>query len=106
LLRVRKITAAMQGRSPTAIDLSQSHFADIGDKGDARAARKKEPPMIKTILVPATGNETDVATFAAALQVARSFAAHLDFLHVRLDTVEVAVAMAADIGGGGSVPPG
>jgi nucleotide-binding universal stress UspA family protein len=62
--------------------------------------------MIKTILLPATGNETDVATFAAALQVGRSFAAHLDVLHVRLDTVEVAVAMAADIGGGGSVPPG
>jgi nucleotide-binding universal stress UspA family protein len=62
--------------------------------------------MIKTILVPATSNETDMATFAAALQVARSFAAHLDVLHVRIDTVEVAVAMAADIGGGGSVPPG
>ena len=62
--------------------------------------------MIKTILVPATSNETDMATFAAGLQIARSFAAHLDVLHVRLDTVEVAVAMAADIGGGGSVPPG
>jgi nucleotide-binding universal stress UspA family protein len=59
--------------------------------------------MIKTILVPATGSETDVATFATALQVARSFAAHLDVLHVRLDTTEVAVAMAADIGGGGAL---
>ena len=59
--------------------------------------------MIKTILVPATGSETDVATFATALQVARSFAAHLDVLHVRLDTTEVAVAMAADIGGGGTL---
>jgi len=62
--------------------------------------------MIKTILVPATGNETDVATFAAALQVARQFAAHLDVLHVRLDTVEVAVAMTADAGGGGALTPG
>ena len=62
--------------------------------------------MIKTILVPATGNETDVATFGAALRVARMFAAHLDVLHVRLDTVEVAVAMTADAGGGGALSPG
>jgi nucleotide-binding universal stress UspA family protein len=62
--------------------------------------------MIKTILVPATGDKTDVATFAAALQVARIFAAHLDVLHVRLDTVEVAVAMTADAGGGGALTPG
>lgn len=62
--------------------------------------------MIKTILVLAMGNKTDAATFAAALQVAQSFAAHLDVLHVRLDTVEVAVAMSADIGGGGALSPG
>ena len=49
--------------------------------------------MIKTILVPAMGNETDVAAFAVALRAARSFAAHLDVLHVRLDTIEAAVAM-------------
>ena len=61
--------------------------------------------MIKTILVPAMGNQTDVANLAAALQVARSFAAHLDVLHVQLDTVEVAVAMAAD-GGGGALSSG
>jgi nucleotide-binding universal stress UspA family protein len=62
--------------------------------------------MIKTILVQATGRETDFATFDAALQVARLFAAHLDVLHVRLDTVEVAVAMTADAGGGGALTPG
>jgi len=62
--------------------------------------------MIKTILVPATGNETDVATFGSGLQIARIFAAHLDVLHVRLDTVEVAVAMTADAGGGGALSPG
>ncbi len=62
--------------------------------------------MIKTILVPAMGNQTDAANLAAALQVARSFAAHLDVLHVQLDTVEVAVAMAADIGGGGVLSSG
>ncbi len=61
--------------------------------------------MIKTILVPATGSETDIATFATAVQVARSFTAHLDVLHVRLDTAEILVAMAADIGGGGALTP-
>jgi nucleotide-binding universal stress UspA family protein len=62
--------------------------------------------MIKTILLPATGNETDVSAFAVALRAARSFAAHLDVLHVRLDPIEVAVAMAADIGGGGALSSG
>jgi nucleotide-binding universal stress UspA family protein len=61
--------------------------------------------MIKTILVPATGTDTDVETFAAALEAARMFKAHLDFLHVRLDTVEVAVAMTA-VAGGGALTPG
>ena len=36
--------------------------------------------MIKTILVPATGGPSDAATFAAALAIARPFAAHLDML--------------------------
>lgn len=56
--------------------------------------------MIKTILVPATGNETDAASFATALQIVRAFDAHIDVLHVRLDPVEVAVALAAEPGGG------
>jgi nucleotide-binding universal stress UspA family protein len=56
--------------------------------------------MIKTILVAATGNDSDVATFAAALAIARPFAAHLDMLHVRLDPVAIAVAMTTDAGGG------
>ncbi len=56
--------------------------------------------MIKTILVAATGNDGDAATFAAALAIARPFAAHLDMLHVRLDPVALAVAMTTDAGGG------
>ena len=56
--------------------------------------------MIKTILVAATGNESDAATFAAALAIARPCAAHLDMLHVRLDPVTIAVAMSTDAGGG------
>ncbi len=56
--------------------------------------------MIKTILVAATGNDSDAATFAAALAIARPFAAHLDVLHVRLDAVNTAVAMTTDVGSG------
>lgn len=56
--------------------------------------------MIKTILVAASGTDSDVATFTAALGVARGFAAHLDALHVRLDAVATAAAMAVDAGAG------
>jgi nucleotide-binding universal stress UspA family protein len=56
--------------------------------------------MIKTILVTASGQDRDAATFAAALAVARPFAAHLDVLHVRLDPVNIAVAMTTDVGSG------
>ena len=55
--------------------------------------------MIKTILVPATGSDRDTAVFASALAVARPFAAHIEFLHVRPDAAATAVAMAADGGG-------
>ena len=56
--------------------------------------------MIKTILVPATGGPSDAATFAAALAIARPFAAHLDMLYVRQDSVTLAVGMTTDAGGG------
>ena len=52
--------------------------------------------MIKTILVPATGSERDAAVFAAALSLARRFAAHLQFLHVRPDAAALAVSLSAD----------
>jgi nucleotide-binding universal stress UspA family protein len=55
--------------------------------------------MIKTVLVPATGSERDGAVFAAALGVARRFAAHMEFLHVRPDALALAVSMASDGGG-------
>jgi nucleotide-binding universal stress UspA family protein len=56
--------------------------------------------MIKTILVPATGNETDTAGYAAALAVAGVYGAHIDALHVRLDPVEMAVSMSTEGAGG------
>lgn len=56
--------------------------------------------MIKTILVPARGDEADEEGFYAALSIARSFAAHIDALHVRPDPVEVAVAMSTEGSGG------
>ena len=55
--------------------------------------------MFKTILVPATGSDTDTAVFTAALAIGRLFAAHLDFLHVRVDPMAMAVAMTPDGGG-------
>jgi nucleotide-binding universal stress UspA family protein len=56
--------------------------------------------MIKTILVPATGNQSDAVCFTAALPIARTFVGHLDALHVRVDPVEVAVAMSTEGAGG------
>jgi nucleotide-binding universal stress UspA family protein len=55
--------------------------------------------MIKTILVPSTGNDLDDPVFLTALAIARRFEAHLDFLHVRLDAAALAVAMTSDGGG-------
>lgn len=40
--------------------------------------------MIKTILVPASGTETDLMIFETALAFARPLNAHLDFYHVRI----------------------
>src|SRR5215469_9578081 len=64
-------------------------------------SRSREVPMIKSILVPATGSDSDNAVFASALAIARVFDAHLDFLHVRVDAAAVAATMAMD--GAGSV---
>ena len=58
--------------------------------------------MIKTILAPATGSDSDIAVFQSALTVARAFAAHLEFLHVHVDATAMAAAMVshmrADVG--------
>jgi nucleotide-binding universal stress UspA family protein len=59
-----------------------------------------DKPMIRTILVPASGEITDAATFAAALAVARKFGAHLDVLHVRADPIGAGVALATGAGSG------
>src|SRR3954471_16917134 len=56
--------------------------------------------MFRSILVAATGDPTDAATFGTALAVARPFGAHLDVLHVRADAVNVGVAMATGAGSG------
>ncbi len=44
--------------------------------------------MIKTILVPTGGSDTDFVVFETALAVAQLFRAHLEFFHVRVDAVE------------------
>ena len=55
--------------------------------------------MIKTILVPATGSDSDLAVFRSALSIARPFDAHIDALHAHLDPVEVAVRVTSDTAG-------
>jgi nucleotide-binding universal stress UspA family protein len=56
--------------------------------------------MIKTILVRARRDGSGVAAYATARCVARRFGAHVDALHVRPDSVEVAVAMSTEGSGG------
>jgi nucleotide-binding universal stress UspA family protein len=56
--------------------------------------------MIKTVLVPAPGDGTEIGCLTAALNIARAFAAHIDVLHVRIDPVQLAVSMMAEPGGG------
>lgn len=46
--------------------------------------------MIKTILVPVSGTDTDNSVFATALALARPLRAHLEFLHLRLTVYEAA----------------
>src|SRR6516164_36313 len=53
--------------------------------------------MIKTILVPAMGTDTDRGVFASALAVARPFGAHLDFLHTRIDAATIAATIAPEV---------
>ena len=55
--------------------------------------------MIKTILVPVSGDAGDAECFDAALIVARAFAAHIDALHVRVDPVDIALAATSEPGG-------
>jgi nucleotide-binding universal stress UspA family protein len=61
--------------------------------------------MLKTILAAVTGSSGDAGVLAAALTVARPFAAHVDVLHVRLDATTVALAMTLD-GGSGALTAG
>jgi nucleotide-binding universal stress UspA family protein len=56
--------------------------------------------MIKTILVRATDDLSGAPAYVTAGCVAARFGAHIDALHVRLDPVEVAVAMSTEGAGG------
>jgi nucleotide-binding universal stress UspA family protein len=60
-----------------------------------------EAVVLKFILVPATGADSDAPVFATALAAARLLGSHLEFLHVRTDVQQALIAMAAaDTGGG------
>ena len=56
--------------------------------------------MIKTILVPAMGSETDAGVFASALAVARPFGAHLGFLHICIDAATFAATITPEVSSG------
>jgi hypothetical protein len=56
--------------------------------------------MIKTILVPATGSDTDCGIFASALAVARPLGAHLGFIHIRLDAATFAATIMPEVSSG------
>ena len=56
--------------------------------------------MIKTILVPATGGDTDAGVFASALTVARPLGAHLGFLHICLDAATFAATIMPEVSSG------
>src|SRR5215469_8118133 len=64
----------------------------------------EEGPMIKTILVPATGSDMDIPVFRSALTVARAFSAHLEFLHVHVDAMAIATRVNSDVGVGVGAP--
>jgi nucleotide-binding universal stress UspA family protein len=55
--------------------------------------------MIRSLLVPATGTETDLTALTTAAKIARAFLAHIEVLHVRLDAIDVAVQTASGQGG-------
>ncbi len=56
--------------------------------------------MIKTILVPATGSDTDAGVLASALIVARPFGAHLGFLHISIDAGTFAATIMPEVSSG------
>jgi hypothetical protein len=62
--------------------------------------RQERYTMIKTILVPATGSDTDCGIFASALAVARPLGAHLGFIHIRLDAATFAATIMPEVSSG------
>ncbi len=46
---------------------------------------------IKAILAPASGDRSDPVMLETALTIARSFSAHIDVLHVRVDPIDAAI---------------
>jgi nucleotide-binding universal stress UspA family protein len=56
--------------------------------------------MIRTILVPATGSDTDAGVFASALTAARPLDAHLAFLHISIDAATFAATIMPEVSSG------
>jgi hypothetical protein len=51
----------------------------------------REKKLMKSILVPTGGSDTDSALFETALAVARLFSSHLQFLHIHIGAGEAAL---------------
>jgi hypothetical protein len=66
--------------------LSQERSCD--HRADATGQAERKFSMIRTILVPASGSETDAVIFETALAAARPCKAHLEFFHVRVSAGE------------------
>ena len=66
---------------------SASAATFVGSETCAGAIRaSRDISMIKTILVPASGSDTDAVVFETALAAARPCRAHLAFFHVRVNS--------------------
>ena len=74
--------------------LSRSHAAGLEPRyGEARyrsGPLQQRYDAMKSILTPAAGSDSDLATFETALAAARPLGAHLEFLHIRISPTEAA----------------
>lgn len=66
---------------------------------------RRRHSTFKTVLVPAMEHASDAAVFSSALLAARPFAAHLEFLHVKVDVTDIIVSMAAGGVAGRGIQP-
>jgi nucleotide-binding universal stress UspA family protein len=72
----------------------------------AKAMQCSDVDMIKTILLPLVGEETDRFAIETAVALARLFYAHMEFLFIRMDPVSVLLQAGAGCMGNELLAPG